>query len=117
MVLLGISTTVGAINFVVTLLECVHPAFNRPGTDPRMGTLTASVANIFAIPSVSLAFFLLWLDRQIGTHSSMWSMRKALLWQHLFWMFGIRVYRRTSCHGIVSDALPTFCRGPVAIRQ
>lgn len=30
------------------------------------GTLTAAVANVFAVPSVSLAFFLLWLDRQRG---------------------------------------------------
>ena len=32
------------------------------------GTLTASAANIFAIPAVSLAFFLLWMDRNVGTH-------------------------------------------------
>jgi cytochrome c oxidase subunit I+III len=32
------------------------------------GTLTASAANIFAIPAVSLAFFLLWMDRNLGTH-------------------------------------------------
>ena len=32
------------------------------------GTLTASVANLLAVPAVSLAFFLLWMDRQFGTH-------------------------------------------------
>ena len=54
MILLGISTTVGAINFVVTFLRmrCPGMSINRV---PILvwGTLTASAANIFAIPAVS----------------------------------------------------------------
>ena len=69
MILLGISTTVGSINFIVTFLRmrCPGMSVNRV---PILvwGTLTASAANIFAIPAVSLAFFLLWMDRNIGTH-------------------------------------------------
>ena len=65
LILLGISTTVGAINFIVTLLRTRAPgmSINRL---PIMvwGTLTASAGNILAVPAVSLAFFLLWLDRQ-----------------------------------------------------
>jgi heme/copper-type cytochrome/quinol oxidase subunit 1 len=80
------------------------------------GTLTASVANVFAVPSVSLAFFLLWLDRQMGTHFfDVINGGKPLLWQHLFWMFGHPwVYAVVlPAMGIVSDALPTFCRRPL----
>ena len=53
------------------------------------GTLTASVANLLAVPAVSLAFFLLWMDRQFGTHFfDVAGGGQPLLWQHLFWMFG-----------------------------
>ncbi|CAA9892198.1 Cytochrome c oxidase subunit 1 [Candidatus Methylobacter favarea] len=117
MVLLGISTTVGSINFVVTLFRMRAPgmSINRV---PIMvwGTLTASVGNLLAVPSVSLAFFLLWLDRQTGTHFfDVSNGGKPLLWQHLFWMFGHPwVYVVVlPAMGIVSDALPTFCRRPL----
>ena len=117
MVLLGISTTVGAINFVVTLFRMRAPGMSINRVPILVwGTLTASVANIFAIPSVSLAFFLLWLDRQIGTHFfDVVNGGKPLLWQHLFWMFGHPwVYAVVlPAMGIVSDALPTFCRRPL----
>jgi cytochrome c oxidase subunit 1/cytochrome c oxidase subunit I+III len=79
-------------------------------------TLTASVANLLVIPSVSLAFFLLWLDRQIGTYFfDVANGGKPLLWQHLFWIFGHPwVYAVVlPAMGLVSDALPTFCRRPL----
>ena len=117
MVLLGISTTVGAINFIVTLFRMRAPGMSIDRVPILVwGTLTASVANLFAVPSVSLAFFLLWLDRQIGTHFfDVVNGGKPLLWQHLFWMFGHPwVYAVVlPAMGIVSDALPTFCRRPL----
>ena len=117
MVLLGISTTVGSINFIVTLFRMRAPGMSIDRMPILVwGTLTASVANVFAVPSVSLAFLLLWLDRQIGTHFfNVISGGKPLLWQHLFWMFGHPwVYVVVlPAMGIVSDALPTFCRRPL----
>ncbi|WP_244851159.1 cytochrome c oxidase subunit I [Caballeronia sp. SL2Y3] len=117
MVLLGISTTVGAVNFVVTLfrMRAVGMSVDRL---PIIvwGTLTTSFANLFAVPSVSLAFFLLWMDRNIGTHFfDVASDGRPLLWQHLFWMFAHPwVYVVVlPAMGIVSDALPTFCRRPL----
>ena len=117
MVLLGISTTVGSINFIVTFLRmrCPGMSINRV---PILvwGTLTASAANIFAIPAVSLAFLLLWMDRNIGTHFfDAMAGGSALLWQHLFWMFGHPwVYAIVlPAMGMVSDGLPVFCRRPL----
>jgi len=117
MILLGISTTAGAINFVVTFLRMRAPgmSINRV---PIMvwGTLTASAANIFAVPSVSLAFFLLWMDRNWGTHFfDVTAGGQPLLWQHLFWMFGHPwVYAIVlPAMGMVSDGLPVFCRRPL----
>lgn len=117
MVLLGISTTVGSINFIVTLFRLRAPGMSIDRVPILVwGTLTASVANIFAVPVVSLAFFMLWLDRQFGTHFfDVVNGGKPLLWQHLFWMFGHPwVYVVVlPAMGIVSDALPTFCRRPL----
>jgi cytochrome c oxidase subunit 1/cytochrome c oxidase subunit I+III len=117
MVFLGISTTVGSINFVVTMLRTKAPGMSINRMPIIVwGTLTASVGNLFAVPAVSLAFFLLWTDRNFGTnffdpaHGG-----HPLLWQHLFWMFGHPwVYAIVlPAMGIVSDGLPVFCRRPL----
>jgi cytochrome c oxidase subunit 1/cytochrome c oxidase subunit I+III len=117
MILLGISTTVGAINFVVTFLRMRAPGMSVNRVPILIwGTLTASAANIFAIPAVSLAFFLLWMDRNAGTHFfDVAAGGSALLWQHLFWMFGHPwVYAIVlPAMGMVSDGLPVFCRRPL----
>ena len=79
------------------------------------GTLTASVGNLLAVPAVSLACVLLFMDRQFGTHFfDVEQHGQPLLWQHLFWMFGHPwVYAIVlPALSIVSDALPTFCRRP-----
>jgi cytochrome c oxidase subunit 1/cytochrome c oxidase subunit I+III len=117
MILLGISTTVGSINFVVTFLRMRAPgmSINRVPI-LAWGTVTASAANIFVIPAVSLAFFLLWMDRNVGTHFfDAPAGGSALLWQHLFWMFGHPwVYAIVlPAMGMVSDGLPVFCRRPL----
>ena len=118
MVLLGVSTTVGSINFVVTLLRMRAPGMSISRLPILVwGTMTASVANLLAVPAVSLAFLMLWLDRQVGTHFfDVVNAGRPLLWQHLFWMFGHPwVYVVVlPAMGIVSDALPTFCRRPLA---
>jgi cytochrome c oxidase subunit 1/cytochrome c oxidase subunit I+III len=117
MILLGISTTVGSINFVVTFLRLRAPGMSINRVPILIwGTLTASAANIFAIPAVSLAFFLLWMDRNVGTHFfDVTAGGSALLWQHLFWMFGHPwVYAIVlPAMGMVSDGLPVFCRRPL----
>ncbi len=117
MIFLGISTTVGSVNFVVTFLRLRAPgmSINRV---PIMiwGTLTASAANILVVPSVSLAFFLLWMDRNFGTHFfDVAAGGQPLLWQHLFWIFAHPwVYAIVlPAMGMVSDALPVFCRRPL----
>jgi cytochrome c oxidase subunit I+III len=117
MVFLGISTTVGAANFIVTAFRTRAPgmSINRL---PIMvwGTLTASVANLIVVPAVSLAFFMLWMDRQFGTQFfDPAGGGQPLLWQHLFWIFGHPwVYAIVlPAMGMVSDGLPVFCRRPL----
>ena len=117
MIFLGISTTVGAANFVVTVMRTRAPgmSINRL---PIMiwGTTTVSVGNLLAVPAVSLAFFLLWMDRQFGTHFyETAGGGRPLLWQHLFWIFAHPwVYIIVlPAMGMVSDGLPVFCRRPL----
>jgi cytochrome c oxidase subunit 1/cytochrome c oxidase subunit I+III len=113
LILLGISTTVGAANFVVTFLRTRAPGMSINRVPILVwGTLTASVGNLLAVPAVSLAFFLLWMDRQFGTHFYDAAQGQPLLWQHLFWMFAHPwVYVVVlPAMGMVSDGLPTFCR-------
>jgi cytochrome c oxidase subunit I len=117
MIFLGISTTVGAANFIVTFLRLRAPGMSINRVPVMIwGTLTASAANLLVVPSVSLAFFLLWMDRQFGTHFFDVSQGgQTLLWQHLFWLFGHPwVYAVVlPAMGMVSDGLPVFCRRPL----
>jgi cytochrome c oxidase subunit I+III len=116
-ILLGISTTLGSINFLVTLLRLRAPGMSLNRL-PIMswGTLTISFANVLAVPAVSLAFFLLWTDRHFGTHFfDAAGGGHPLLWQHLFWMWGhpwvyVIVLPALS---MVSQALPVLCRRPL----
>ena len=117
MIFLGISTTAGAANFVVTFLKLRAPgmSINRVPI-LTWGTLTASAANILVVPAVSLDFFLLWMDRQFDTHFfDVAQGGQPLLWQHLFWMFAHPwVYAIVlPAMGMVSDGLPVFCRRPL----
>jgi cytochrome c oxidase subunit I len=117
MVLLGISTTVGAANFIVTAMRTRAPGMSINRMPILVwGTLTASAANLMVVPAVSLAFFLLWMDRQFGTlFFDPAGGGQPLLWQQLFWIFGHPwVYAIVlPAMGMVSDGLPVFCRRPL----
>lgn len=117
MILLGISTTVGAINFIVTVFRTRAPGMSINRLPILIwGTLTVSFGNVFAVPAVSIAFFLLWSDRQFGTHFfDVAAGGQPMLWQHLFWIFAHPwVYVIVlPAMGMVSDGLPTFCRRPL----
>ncbi|HWE47519.1 MAG TPA: cbb3-type cytochrome c oxidase subunit I [Caulobacteraceae bacterium] len=117
MIFYGISTTVGAANFVVTFLKTRAPGMTVSRVPIfTWGTLTASVANLLVVPAVSLDFFMLWLDRQHGTHFfDVGQGGQPLLWQHLFWIFAHPwVYVIVlPAMGMVSEGLPVFCRRPL----
>ena len=115
--LLGISSIVGGLNFIVTTLNMRAPGM----TINRLplfvwGTLVTSLLAIFAIPSVSVALFLLLFDRNFGTSFYLPSANgDPLLWQHLFWFFGHpEVYIMIMpAFGIISEVLATHSRKPI----
>jgi cytochrome c oxidase subunit 1/cytochrome c oxidase subunit I+III len=117
LILLSISTTVGAINFIVTALRLRAPGM-RLFRMPLLcwGTLTASVSALLAMPPLGVACAFLFLDRRMGTHFFDAALGgNPLLWQHLFWIFGhpwvyIVVLPAMS---MISMIIPTFCRRPI----
>jgi cytochrome c oxidase subunit I len=115
--LLTFSTTVGSINFIVTMLQLRAPGMSL-GRVPLfvwMTTVTAFLA-VFALPSLTTASALLLLDRLVGTHFFNTNQGgNALLWQHLFWFFGHpEVYILIlPSFGIISEVVPVFSRQPL----
>jgi cytochrome c oxidase subunit 1 len=116
-VLLGISTTVGAINFLVTIIQLRAPGMTFSRMPMFVWTMfVTSLISVFAFPSLLVAVLLLLLDRQLGAHFyNVAQGGNALLWQNLFWFFGHpEVYILIlPAMGIVSEIIPVFSRKPL----
>jgi cytochrome c oxidase subunit I len=117
LILLTISTTANAINFVVTILHLRCPGMSI-GKMPLFcySTLTISVAVVLSLPALTAACVFLELDRHWHTH--FFDVRtggNALLWQQLFWFFGhpwVYVIFLPAT-GMISQLLPVFSRRPI----
>jgi cytochrome c oxidase subunit 1 len=115
--ILTISSLVGAINFVVTIVNMRA----RGMTWMRMplfvwSILTYGILLLLAMPAISAAVTMLLLDRQVGTHFFIPSQGGSLLlYQHLFWFFGHpEVYIMVlPAFGMISEILPIFSRKPI----
>jgi heme/copper-type cytochrome/quinol oxidase subunit 1 len=114
---LTISSTAGAINFIVTIFKTRCPGMSISRMPLFMwSTLTASVAMVMSMPALTAALVFLEFDRRFGTHFYDPVRGGApLLWQHLFWVFGhpwvyIIILPAT---GMASMIIPTFCRRPI----
>ena len=117
LMLLTISTTGGAINFIVTILRLRAPGMSVSKMPLFLySTLTVSLVTVFAMPALTANNIFLELERR-------WSMSfyevsrggNPLLWQHLFWFFGhpwvYIVFLPAT--GMVSMIIPTFSRRPI----
>jgi cytochrome c oxidase subunit I+III len=114
---LGISTTVGAVNFLVTIFKLRAPGMSINRMPLYVwGILATSVAVVFALPSLTVANAMLALDRLAGFN--FFDTRQGgdvLLWQHLFWIFGhpdVYIIFLPAV-GIVSAIVPVFSRRPI----
>ncbi|HEY6830215.1 MAG TPA: cbb3-type cytochrome c oxidase subunit I, partial [Gemmatimonadaceae bacterium] len=114
---ISVSTTIGAVNFIVTLFKTRAPGLSVNRLPIFVwGTLTTSFAVLFSVPALTAACLLLYFDRRFGTHFYDAGLGGSpLLWQHLFWSFGHPwVYIVVlPAMGIISDLIPTFCRRPL----
>ncbi|MCU1379894.1 MAG: cytochrome [Acidimicrobiales bacterium] len=116
-VFVGISTTVGAINFIVTIFKLRTPGMSLNRMPIYVWSmLVFSFMVLFAVPAVSLAAGLLELDRLFGTAWFVPALGgSVLLYQHLFWFWGHpEVYILfIPATGMVSMIIPVFSRRPL----
>ncbi len=119
--LLGASSTMGAVNYITTIITLRSPGmgyFDMPLTVWGLG-LTA-VLNAIFIPVLGAGVLLLILDRIAGTTfflagaAATSGTGDPVLFQHVFWIFGHpEVYILIlPAWGIVSDLLSFFARKP-----
>ncbi|HEV2127131.1 MAG TPA: cytochrome c oxidase subunit I [Thermomicrobiales bacterium] len=117
LLVLGVSSVAGALNFTVTILNMRAPGV----TLMRMpiftwSTLIVSILIFMAFPAITIALFLLAMDRFVGTgFFEAAAGGDPLLWQHLFWVFGHpEVYILIlPAFGVISEIIPTFSRKPL----
>ena len=117
LLILGISSTVSAINFIVTIVNMRAPgmSFMRMPVFVWM-TFVISFLLAFAMPVVTIDLIALFFDRRFGTNFfNAAAGGDPVLWQHLFWLFGHpEVYILIlPAMGIVSEVLPVFSRKPL----
>ncbi len=107
----GIATTLGAINFLVTIFTERAKEITWANLDIFSWTmLTTSGLVLFAFPLLGSALIMLLLDRNFGTTFFAVEGGGPMLWQHLFWFFGHpEVYILVlPAFGLVSLILPKF---------
>lgn len=117
LVLLTISTTGGAINFIVTILHLRAPGMAISRMPLFLySTLTVSGTILFALPALTACCIFLELDRRWGTHFfKIAGGGDIFLWQQLFWFFGhpwVYVIFLPAT-GMLSLIIPVFARRPI----
>jgi cytochrome c oxidase subunit I+III len=117
LIFLGISTTVGSVNFIVTIFKLRAPGMSIARMPLYVWAILAtSFAVVFALPSLTVANVMLELDRKAGFN--FFNVAKGgdvILWQHLFWIFGhpdVYIIFLPAV-GIVSTVVQTFSRRPI----
>jgi cytochrome c oxidase subunit 1 len=115
--LTGLSSLIGAINFVATIHNMRAKGMSWGRMPLFVWTiLVYSYLLIAALPSVAAAVTMLLTDRHFGTDFfDPTGGGDPLLWQHLFWFFGHpEVYIMVlPAFGIISEVLPVFARKPI----
>ena len=110
----GIGTLTGGINFVATILAMRAPGMSLRKVPFFIWTmLWTSVQIVLVMPPLTAALVMIVLDRNLGAHFfDTQNGGSAYLWQHLFWFFGHpEVYILIlPVFGMISEVIPVFSR-------
>jgi len=118
LIILGISSTVAAVNFLTTIVNMRAPGMSLMRMPVFVWmTFVVQFLLVFALPVLTVALFQLFFDRALGTQffNTAQGPANPVLWQHLFWLFGHpEVYILIlPAMGIVSEILPVFSKKPL----
>jgi cytochrome c oxidase subunit 1 len=117
LLMLGIASTVSAINLFVTVINMRAPGMSLMRMPVFVWmTLVVQFLLVFALPVLTIDLVELFFDRRFGTHFfQAGAGGDPVLWQHFFWLFGHpEVYILVlPAMGIVSEVLPVFARKPL----
>lgn len=114
----GIGTTLGAINFIMTILKMRAPGM----TLRRMplftwGSLCSMIMAVTIFPLLTMTLILVYLDRALGTHFfTTLGGGDPMMYTNLIWMWGHpEVYVLVlPAFGVFSEVVSTFSRKPIA---
>ncbi len=115
--LVGTSSLIGAINFIVTIARLRAPGMTWMRVPLFVwGILGMALMILFATPILTGGMFMLLADRNFGT--SFFNPAAGgdpVLWQNLFWFYSHpAVYIMVlPAMGVISEVLPVFSRRPI----
>ncbi len=116
-IMLGASSTLTAINFLVTILRMRAPGVTMMKLPLFAWSILITVfLLLLSIPVFTVALILLMADRTFGTlYFNVDAGADPILWQHLFWYFGHpEVYIVIlPAFGVLSEIITTFSRRPI----
>ncbi len=115
--LLGISSIMGGVNFVTTIVRMRAPGMTFFRMPIFVWTvLSAQLLQLFCLPSLTGAAVLLFFDLTLGTNFfNPFKNGSPILYQHLFWFYSHpAVYVMVlPAFGIFSEIIPAFSRKPL----
>ena len=120
----GISSIVGAMNLILTVIYLREPGLKYDDLDLFTWSVVMSqIIQIFATPFVAIALVFLYVDRTFGTTfytfvpdgANVGGSQGSVIWQHLFWAYGhpaVYILILPSM-GMTSVIISKFTRNPV----
>ncbi|MFV2014977.1 MAG: cbb3-type cytochrome c oxidase subunit I, partial [Candidatus Heimdallarchaeota archaeon] len=116
LVFAGTSSTIGAINFILTVWKGRAPYVKWMQLDLFVwGTLLTSLLVLIATPVLTTALVMVLLDRNFGTSFFDASLSDPSMYQHIFWFYSHpAVYIMVlPAFGLISGILAKFARRPI----
>jgi len=117
LVLIGTSSILGGINFLVTIFKMRAPGMTLFRMPIMVWTmLVTSVLVVMATPVITSALVMLFIDRNLGGHFyDPFAGGNAVLYQNIFWFYSHpAVYVMVlPAMGVISEVLPVFSRKPL----